>query len=139
MATNCHKFFFFEISETFALKIDRVPMLGPDAENQKCTQNVSSDFSNIGLSNLDLFPCFPLAFTRAKYPASIVVTRHKYLTTDQFTVKSHVSVVIYWPAQVGRGISLKCQPVEVVMGVLNPSTAQAVLEVAVSGGRAGPG
>ena len=45
-------------------------MFGPDAENQKCTQKVSSDFMNIGLNNFATFPCFPLAFTRAKYPAN---------------------------------------------------------------------
>ena len=57
----------------------------------------------------------------------------------QVTVKSHVRVVIDWPAQVCKGVSLKNQPVKVVMGVLNPSTAQTVLKVTASGRRAGPG
>ena len=70
LASNCHNVFFLEMSDTFALHIERVPMFGPDAENQKCTQKVSSDFMNIGLNNFATFPCFPLAFTRAKYPAN---------------------------------------------------------------------
>ena len=49
-------------------------MLGPDAENQKCTQKVSSDFKNIGLNNLAFFPSFPFAFTNAKYPAGIDIS-----------------------------------------------------------------
>ena len=55
------------------------------------------------------------------------------------TIKGHVSVVIYWPAQISKGISLKHQPVTVIVGVLSPSTTKPVLKVAVAGRRTGSG